>query len=74
MERKWKLGEDLLESDNIFDPITFESIVLYLKCNEPKHNKEAVIRCFEDILEQCLEDARFLLENNVGEIIQYAKD
>lgn len=30
---RWKLGKDMLTSDTILDPVTFDDLILALKCN-----------------------------------------
>ena len=30
---RWKLGKDMLTSDAILDPVTFDDLILALKCN-----------------------------------------
>lgn len=72
MDRKWKLGEDLVVSDNLLDPVTFDDLVLALHCNEKVIDKAAIARVIRKIMEQRLEDMKFLLKNNTEEIIAEA--
>lgn len=72
-ERSWKLGEDLFIEDNLLDQISFYDISLALKCNYSVIDEEAARDVFEEILEQRLEDARYLLDRNMDEIIDYAE-
>ncbi len=72
MERNWKLGDDLCTSDNILDPITFEDVILAVHCNCPKLTQAAVMREARHILEQRLEDYRYILAKNVDEILAQA--
>ena len=72
-DRKWGLGEDLIDEDHILDPISFYDIILMLHCNEKVIDKAAVKRCFREVLESRMEDAMFLLEKNTDEMIRRAK-
>ena len=51
-ERSWKLGEDLSTKDNLFDPITFDELILTVHCNCPKITPKAVC---EELQPSCLE-------------------
>lgn len=73
MEREWKLGNDLLSCDNILDPITFEEVILTVHCNCPDITQVAVLREARRILEQRMEDYKYILANNIDEIIERAK-
>ena len=72
-ERQWKLNEDMHKSDCIFDPITFEDIILALHCNEKELDRKAILKVAKEILDSRLEDFYFLLVNNENEIIAEAK-
>lgn len=69
----WKLGKDLIPSDTILDPVTFDDLILALKCNWETITPAIVQHQFNEILEQRLEDARYLVGNNMAEIIALAK-
>ena len=71
-EKQWKLGEDLHPNDCIFDPITFEDIILAVHCNEKVLDQKAILRVAKEILDSRLEDFYFLLINNTNEIIAEA--
>ena len=73
MSREWKLGEDLFQEDCILDPITFDHIILALHCGEKNITAEAAKRIFRENLEANLQDAYFLLEKNMEEILTRAK-
>ena len=70
----WKLGKDLLTSDTILDPVTFDDLILALKCNYAYIGETAVRTQMEEILDQRLEDVKYLIENNIDEIIALASD
>lgn len=71
-ENQWKLNEDMHKRDCIFDPITFEDIILALHCNEKVLDSKAVRRVAQEILNSRLEDFYFLILNNDAEIIAEA--
>lgn len=71
-EKQWKLNEDMHKSDCIFDPITFEDIILAAHCNEKVLDENAVKRVAKEILESRLQDFEYLIENNINEIIAEA--
>lgn len=72
MERKWKLGVDLDLDDMMLNGLTFEVIVTTLY-NEPVITKTVVRTIVKDILKMQLDYFKFLLENNMDEIIEYAR-
>lgn len=71
---EWKLGKDLLTSDTILDPVTFDDLILALKCNYPYIGETEVRTQMKEILDQRLEDVKYLIENNIDEIIALASD
>lgn len=71
---RWKLGKDLLTSDTILDPVTFDDLILALKCNYAYISETAVRTQMKEILDQRLEDVKYLIENNIDEIIALAVD
>lgn len=70
----WKLGKDMIPSDTILDPVTFDDLILALKCNCERITPDAVIIQATEIINQRLEDWKYLLENNMEEIIAMATD
>lgn len=71
---RWKLGKDMLTSDAILDPVTFDDLILALKCNYAYIGETAVRTQMKEILDQRLEDVKYLIENNIDEIIALARD
>ena len=71
---RWKLGKDMLTSDAILDPVTFDDLILALKCNYAYIGETAVRTQMKEILDQRLEDVKYLIENNIDEIIALASD
>ena len=70
----WKLGKDMIPSDTILDPVTFDDLILALKCNCEHITPDAVIVQATEIVNQRLEDWKYLTENNIDEIIALATD
>lgn len=70
----WKLGKDMIPSDTILDPVTFDDLILALKYNCEHITPDAVIIQATEILNQRLEDWKYLIENNIDEIIALAAD
>lgn len=70
----WKLGKDMIPSDTILDPVTFDDLILALKCNCEHITPDAVIVQATEIINQRLEDVKYLIENNIDEIIALASD
>lgn len=73
-DSKWKLGHDMFSDDDILDPITFYDVALAVKCNCKVIDEVAVVQTYKEILEMRLEDADYLLENNVDEIVKLASE
>lgn len=72
-EKQWKLNEDMHQNDCIFDPITFNDIILAAHCNERILDESAIRRVAKEILENRMIDFEYILENNINEIIAEAK-
>ena len=73
MEKRWKLGVDVHELDNILDGFTFADVILALQCNGKVIDDNTVRRVIAEILEIALQDMNFLLDNNIDEIIKATK-
>lgn len=71
-DRQWKLNEDMHKNDCIFDPITFEDIILALHCNEKVLDEKAVQKVVREIMFGRMEDFMYILKNNTYEIIAEA--
>ena len=71
-ENKWKLGGDMFPEDDILDPITFADVALAVKCNCKVIDEAAVLKTYREIFEQRLEDAEYILKNNLAEIAKAA--
>lgn len=70
----WKLGKDMIPSDTILDPVIFDDLILALKCNCERITPDAVIIQATEIVNQRLEDWKYLIKNNIDEIIALATD
>ena len=57
---RWKLGKDMIPSDTILDPVTFDDLILALKCNYAYIGETAVRTQMKEILDQRLEDVKYL--------------
>ena len=58
--KRWRLGDDVSAEDNILDGFTFKDLILV--------RREAA-----EIVEERMQDYRFLLRNNIEEIMAEAK-
>ena len=77
MDKSWKLGEDLFTSDPLLDGFSFDDLILALHCNFPKVGITAsALRktLLEDILAARLTDMHFLVQNNMDEILERARN
>lgn len=72
-DRKWRLNEDLIESDNLLDNVTFKELITTVRCNCPTINNKAVRDELKRILEIRRQDMEHLLEENMDVIIAEAK-
>lgn len=72
-DRRWKLGEDLNENDNLLDGITFEELITTVHCNCRKITEKSVIAELDRILEIRHTDMEFLVRENMSAIIAAAK-
>lgn len=73
MDRAWKLGDDLITSDNILDGFTFDDIILAVRCNCRTVDRAAVLKTAREIMEQRMYDYNYLLRNNLDEIVEIVK-
>jgi len=73
MENNWRLGDDLVEDDNLLDPVSFYDVILAVRCNCKMIDRAAVKKTVKEIMESRMEDMEFLLEQNMAEIIKAAK-
>ena len=72
-DRQWKLGEDLSTSDNLLDPVTFDDLILAVHCNCRVITPDEVVKTMREMLEQRLQDTRFLIKNNMEAIMDEAR-
>ena len=73
MDREWKLGEDLSTYDNLLDGLTFDDLILAVHCNCRVITPAAVLKEFDNIMQSRMQDVKFLLDNNMKEIIAEAR-
>ena len=69
---KWKLGYDLSQQDNLFDGFTFDDLILAVHCNCRSITPEAVRKTAKEIIDIRMVDFKYLLENNMDEIMEQA--
>ena len=72
-EREWKLGEDLVTSDNLLDGLTFDDLILAVHHNSRVITPEAVRKELREMLEGRKQDMMFLLEKNMDAIMAEAR-
>ena len=72
-EREWKLGKDLVTSDNLLDGLTFDDLILAVHCNSRVITPAAVRSELKEILESRKQDMMFLLEKNMDAIMAEAR-
>lgn len=72
-ENQWKLGIDMVSSDNMMDGFTFDDVILAVHHNCRVITPDQVRRQVHEILAGRLEDLNYLLENNIEEIMQEAR-
>ncbi len=72
-EKNWKLGCDMFIEDNMLDAITFDELIMTVRCNCRNINVESVRKTAMDIFDARREDFIFLLYNNMNEIIKEVK-
>lgn len=72
MEKKWKLGDDLDRYDNLLDGFTFDDLILAVHCNCKRITPAAVLATAKEIIEGRMTDFEYMLNNNMGEIMEAA--
>ena len=72
-ENQWKLGIDMVSSDNMLDGFTFDDVILAVHHNCREITQNQVRQQVHEILANRLEDLYYLLENNIDEIMQEAR-
>ena len=68
-DRAWKLGDDLITSDNLLDGLTFDELILTVHHNCRIITPEAVRAELDEILAGRKQDMMFLLERNMDAIM-----
>ena len=72
-EREWKLGVDLDREDNLLDPITFDDVMLALRCNCKEINEESFNKTLNEIMNIRMTDMRELLRRNKKLMIDFVR-
>lgn len=72
-EREWKLGEDLVTSDNLLDGLTFDDLILAVHCNCRSITPSEVLTELKDMIEGRYQDMMCLLKKNMDAIMTEAR-
>lgn len=72
-DREWKLGGDLITTDNLLDGVTFDDLILAVHHNCRVITPQAVRRELKDILDGRRQDMDYLLEKNMAAIVKAAR-
>lgn len=67
-ERRWKLGQGMCSDEYILDPVSFDDLILALRCNYGQVSESEIMVQAKEIIEQRLEDYWYLVEHNLYEI------
>ena len=78
VENDGKIDEKVLEEmwhpkDDVLDGITYEQLIVSLHAGEPVIDEKAVKRVFEYMLDNHIEDARYMLKKHMKDIIKEAR-
>lgn len=57
---------------NLIEGLTFEDFLLEINCNLPEINAKTVLAQFEEDLAQRIKDARWVFEQNLNNLVEYA--
>lgn len=60
-------------NDSILDGFTFDDLITAVQSNEKEINPQTVTKVFNEILQSQLQDAKFLLKQNMDYIISESK-
>lgn len=69
---KESLEDQVNIKDELIRSLTLEDLIIAVQSNEPEINEESVMRTFQLILSEILEDAKSDLKNNMEFIIREA--
>lgn len=71
LDFEWKLGKDLIPSDNLLDGFLFDDVINALRMErEVNHSTARVV--LNRILKIRMQDMNFLFDNNIDQIIELA--
>lgn len=71
---QWRLGVDMVTSDNILDGVTFDDLILAAHCNCRVLDEDGVWNELTSIIRSRVEDLLYLVRNNMEEILAAAAD
>jgi len=60
--------------DNLLSGITYDDLITAVLSNEHEINEELIKKVYNEILQEQLHDARYLLKLNMGNIIKELED
>ena len=66
------LSSPFERSLNIIDPLNFETLLLEISCNLPEINKETIKKQFETDLQNRIESAKQVFNDNIENILKDA--
>lgn len=72
-ERRWRLGEDLVTSDNLLDGLTFDDLILAVQCNSRDITPSSVYSELAEMVEGRTQDMMFLVNQNMDAIMAEAR-
>lgn len=61
-------------NDSLMDGVAFDDLITMVHSNEPVIDKEAVIRCFEELAHDALRHGRRTLNQKLDYIIESVKE
>jgi hypothetical protein len=67
------LNSPYQRSLNLIDELTFDTLLLEINCNLWEINQETVRHQFEEDLNSRIEEAKSIFENNLQNLVNYAK-
>ena len=72
-EREWKLGKDLVTSDNLLDGLTFDDLILAVHCSGRDITPSVVYSELAEMVKGRTQDMMFLVNQNMEAIMAEAR-
>ena len=70
---EWKLGKDMIPSDNLFDGFSFDDVINALRMERDVNHLTARL-VLKRILDIRMQDMYFLFDKNIDQIIELAME